>query len=135
MIGRESESRVLTQTLRRLRGRVACAVEGDPGIGKTTLLARAAIAARLGCLVLTATPEPAEAILPFTGLSDLCQPLDGKAHQRGDEHPFACVPNPFDGVNERRGRLPTPAVRIPSGRTHRRCLGALDASGWPVEGG
>ena len=77
MIGRESESRRLSQALRRVRrGPVACVVEGDPGIGKTTLLAQAAaIAARLGCLVLAATPEPAEAILPYTGLSDLCGPL------------------------------------------------------------
>lgn len=56
--------------------RVALAIEGEPGIGKTTLWAEAVRRAReQGWQVLTCRPVPSDTGLPYTGLADLLRPL------------------------------------------------------------
>ena len=48
---------------------------GEPGIGKTALLAEVAASAAAGFTVLRAQPLETESELPFAGLSDLLRPL------------------------------------------------------------
>ena len=53
-------------------------LEGEIGIGKTSVLAAAQEAAReRGCLVLTANPAELEMPLEYTGIADLLDPLPG----------------------------------------------------------
>ncbi len=62
-------------------------IEGDPGIGKTTLWGEAVRRARLaGCQVLSCRPVPSDAGLPHVGLSDLLSPVPAGA--------FECLPAP-----------------------------------------
>ena len=70
-IGREDELAAVERVLRAGRP-AALVLEGEPGIGKTTLW-RAAVdaAARLGCTVLAAAPAEAERELAFAALGDL----------------------------------------------------------------
>ena len=73
MIGRATELAAVERLLDRSTGRFATLViEGEPGIGKTTLLAAASeAAARRGFEVLAAGPAPSEASLPLSGYGDL----------------------------------------------------------------
>lgn len=66
VVGREAELLVLDDPLVRL------VIEGDSGIGKTTLWRYAVERAReRGCRVLTCRPGEPESALPFAGLTDL----------------------------------------------------------------
>lgn len=73
VVGRDAELaevRGFLETLDALPG--VCLLEGEAGIGKTTLwLAGVAAARELSYRVLTARPASAETQLPFTGLGDL----------------------------------------------------------------
>ena len=62
-------------------------LEGEPGIGKTTLwLGAVDVAAALGYVVLTSRPAEAEAALPYAGLVDLLAPFG--------EDAFGALPAP-----------------------------------------
>ncbi len=62
-------------------------IEGEPGIGKTTLWAEAVRRAGLaGWQVLSCRPVPSDAGLPYVGLTDLLQPIPAGA--------FASLPAP-----------------------------------------
>ncbi|RIV40036.1 AAA family ATPase [Micromonospora radicis] len=80
MHGRDAELAVVEQLLagaRHHRG-AALVVRGDPGIGKTMLLAAAQRAATgAGMAVLTTNGAVAESALPFAGLHQLLAPLLG----------------------------------------------------------
>jgi ATP/maltotriose-dependent transcriptional regulator MalT len=73
MIGREGELGVVTRFVERVpSGPVALAIEGEPGIGKTTLWLEAVRAAEeRGYRVLQARPAQAEAELSYVALGDL----------------------------------------------------------------
>lgn len=75
-LGREDETAVLRTFLADLpRGPAAVVVEGEPGIGKSTIWrAGVGVATTEGVRVLSASPVEAESQLSFAGLSDL---LDG----------------------------------------------------------
>src|SRR3954470_13763543 len=77
LIGRDDELRSLFGRLDGAGsdGRVIWLV-GEPGIGKSALLAGVAEQARsLGSTVLTARGSPAERALPFAGLHQVLRPL------------------------------------------------------------
>jgi DNA-binding CsgD family transcriptional regulator len=80
-LGRESELRTVTRFLESFpHGLSGLLLEGDTGIGKTTLLKEALDqGSRTGCVVLTANPGPAEMKQPFAGLGDLVQGADDEA--------------------------------------------------------
>jgi DNA-binding CsgD family transcriptional regulator len=62
-------------------------IEGEPGIGKTTLWGEAVRRApRSGWQVLSCRPVPSDAGLPYVGLTDLLRPVPAGA--------FACLPGP-----------------------------------------
>jgi DNA-binding CsgD family transcriptional regulator len=62
-------------------------IEGEPGIGKTTLWGEAVRRARLaGCQVLSCRPVPSDGGLPYVGLSDLVRPVPAGT--------FGCLPAP-----------------------------------------
>ncbi|MGH2885212.1 MAG: helix-turn-helix transcriptional regulator [Solirubrobacteraceae bacterium] len=88
MFGREPECARIEQLLDRApAGPVGIAIEGAPGIGKTTVWRHALGSARArGYRVLEAAPSEADAALAFSGLGDL---FDGL----GDEL-FGCLPEP-----------------------------------------
>jgi DNA-binding NarL/FixJ family response regulator len=88
VFGREPECARIEQLLDRApAGPVGIAVEGAPGIGKTTLWRHALGSARArGYRVLEAAPSEADGALAFSGLGDL---FDGL----GDEL-FGCLPDP-----------------------------------------
>jgi DNA-binding CsgD family transcriptional regulator len=86
--GREAELAEVEAALASgRRGFAALVLEGDPGIGKTTVW-RAAIAnaAAEGCRVLSCRAVPAEARLSFAALGDLLAPVEADA--------FAALPDP-----------------------------------------
>ena len=91
MFGREPECARIEQLLDRAQaGPVGIAIEGAPGIGKTTVWRHALDAARArGYCVLEAAPSEADAALAFSGLGDL---FDGF----GDEL--------FGGLSDPQGR-------------------------------
>ena len=71
VVGREQELRLLWDFAGGDRARVVL-LEGDAGIGKTTLMREAITAASSeGARVLAARPAAAEAGLAFAGLGDL----------------------------------------------------------------
>ena len=71
MVGREVELEVV-RAFAAGEGSTALVLEGEAGIGKTTLLREAvAGASGAGARVLTAWPAAAEAALAFSGLGDL----------------------------------------------------------------
>ena len=71
MIGREEELEAV-RAFAVGDGFAALVLEGEAGIGKTTLLREAVAAASgAGASVLVARPAPAEAELAFAGLGDL----------------------------------------------------------------
>ncbi len=76
-VGREHEMGLLLSLLDGLRDRgAALVVAGQPGIGKSTLLAHArAIAGEREMLVLATAGVPPEANLPFAGLHRLLRPV------------------------------------------------------------
>jgi DNA-binding NarL/FixJ family response regulator/tetratricopeptide (TPR) repeat protein len=88
VFGREPECARIEQLLDRApAGPVGIAIEGTPGIGKTTVWRHALDSARArGYRVLEATPSEPDAALAFSGLGDL---FDGL----GDEL-FGCLPEP-----------------------------------------
>lgn len=75
LIGRDAEAAKITSFLGELAGgsRVLL-IEGEAGIGKTTLLREGhAVATQLGMTVLSAFPVKSEIPLEFAGLTDLLQ--------------------------------------------------------------
>jgi len=77
LVGRDAELQVLTGLIDQAgAGGSAIVVTGEPGIGKSALLAEAEAQARAaGCRVLAATGVESEAQLPFAGLHQLLRPL------------------------------------------------------------
>jgi DNA-binding CsgD family transcriptional regulator len=75
IVGRDAERTAVHSFIDNAGGRPAALVlEGEPGIGKSTLwLAAADYAAASGCRVLTARPAEAERALAHAGLSDLLE--------------------------------------------------------------
>lgn len=72
----------LLESAARGHGRVLM-VRGEPGIGKTTLLAMAAQhAARLGMRVARGSAKEIERILPFSALADCLEVTPGSPHAR-----------------------------------------------------
>jgi DNA-binding CsgD family transcriptional regulator len=88
VFGRDSELEELDATLARARdGFAALVLEGDPGIGKTTVWrAGIARAANRGYQVLSCRTAPAETRLSFSALGDLLAPVEPAA--------FAALPDP-----------------------------------------
>jgi DNA-binding CsgD family transcriptional regulator len=77
VIGRDAELAVLVEFIERLLGGAAALVlEGEAGIGKTTLSgACVAEAEERGLLVLQARPAESETALGFSGIGDLLDPV------------------------------------------------------------
>jgi tetratricopeptide (TPR) repeat protein len=77
IVGRAAEVAELTQVVdEAASGGAAVAIQGEPGIGKSTLLDEVAGFARArGLLVLHTTGVHAEAELPFSGLHQLLTPV------------------------------------------------------------
>src|SRR4051794_17488270 len=77
LIGRESELRTIEAMLEGLgEGGAALVIQGEPGIGKSALIAEAeerAVARRW--LVLKATGVQSEMQMPFAGLHQLLRPI------------------------------------------------------------
>src|SRR5215210_5460507 len=81
LVGRLEEQRLLTSILDdvAIRGH-ALVLHGEPGIGKSRLLAEAELAAgERGMTVLTTAGVQSEAHLPFAGLHQLLRPVRGRA--------------------------------------------------------
>jgi len=77
VVGRAREVAALVEVLER---RAACVVQGDPGIGKSALLAVAGqLAAERGFRVLTVVGVESEARFPFAGLHQLLRPVLDRA--------------------------------------------------------
>ena len=109
----------------------AMLVEGEIGIGKTSVLAAARDAAREhGWLVLTANPAELEMPLEYTGIADLLDPLPGSLtetlpgpqrrairvallREEAPDRRWTCAPSP-------RPRSPCSPGRPPAARSHDR---------------
>ena len=86
LVGRLEEQRLLTSILDdvAIRGQ-ALVLHGEPGIGKSRLLAEAELAAReRGMAVLTTAGVQSEAHLPFAGLHQLLRPVRDRASELRD---------------------------------------------------
>jgi DNA-binding CsgD family transcriptional regulator len=83
-LGRDAELAEVDEFLTRVRtASCALAVEGEPGIGKTTVWSEALRRAReAGMLVLSCRPAAAEAKLSFSGLSDMLAPVGSEPLDR-----------------------------------------------------
>ncbi len=83
-LGRDAELGQVDDFLNRVRAAgAALAIEGEPGIGKTTIWSEALRRARAaGMLVLACRPAAAEAKLSFSGLSDMLAVVDAEALDR-----------------------------------------------------
>jgi DNA-binding CsgD family transcriptional regulator len=81
LLGRAAETEVLTSLLDAISsGGGALVLRGEPGIGKSRLLAAAAAHARgRGIALLTATGVQSEARLAFSGLHQLLRPVRARA--------------------------------------------------------
>ena len=81
LLGRAEEQSLLTSLLDGVANRgQALVLRGEPGIGKSRLLAVAAQTAReCGMTVLTAAGVQSEAHLPFAGLHQLLRPVRERA--------------------------------------------------------
>src|SRR5689334_22745932 len=77
LLGRESEQRLLTSLLDEAASHgQALVLRGEPGVGKSSLLADVAQAARARAMtVLTTAGVQSEAHLPFAGLHQLLRPV------------------------------------------------------------
>jgi len=77
LLGREAETKLLTSLLDGIQSNGAALVlRGEPGIGKSRLLAEAVSAAReRDIAVLSTTGVQSEARLPFSGLHQLLRPV------------------------------------------------------------
>ena len=77
VVGRDAELASLLDFVSSIPGGVvALALEGDAGVGKTTLWdAGLAEATAAGYRVLSARPAESEATLSFTGIGDLLDPV------------------------------------------------------------
>src|SRR4051812_26744355 len=86
LVGRREEQRLLTSLLDDVATRgQALVLHGEPGIGKSRLLAEAARTAReRGMTVLTTSGVQSEAHLPFAGLHQLLRPVRGRASELPD---------------------------------------------------
>lgn len=84
MVGRERELEEGRRFLGALAHGSACMVlEGEPGIGKTTVWRETvALAEGLGYRVLTSKPAAAEAKLSYTGLADILAGVEGSVLER-----------------------------------------------------
>ncbi|MCV7423027.1 AAA family ATPase [Mycobacterium yunnanensis] len=77
LVGREAEAQAIADFLSGTDGSSALAIEGEPGIGKTTLwLAGCDLARELGCHVMSARAADAESVLAYTPLADLLRQVD-----------------------------------------------------------
>ncbi|AQA06368.1 hypothetical protein BVC93_13105 [Mycobacterium sp. MS1601] len=77
LCGREAETQVLTQFLADVNEPAALMLQGEPGIGKTTLwLAGVAQARERGFHVLVTRPAAAESELSYSSLADLLSSVD-----------------------------------------------------------
>jgi hypothetical protein len=93
IVGRDDELRAISAFVAQVERQGALVIEGEAGIGKTTLWREAARAAsKSGCRVLEARPSGAEAGLAFSGLGDL---LEGSLDRIG-----AALPAPQLAVLE-----------------------------------
>ena len=81
VFGREAELVAVDAVLASARqGLAALVLEGDPGIGKTTVWRKGiAHAAGTGYRVLSCRAAPTEARLSFTALGDLLAPIEPAA--------------------------------------------------------
>src|SRR5438876_4877534 len=81
LFGRDTELRVLRTLIERIGDEGgAVVVVGEAGIGKSSVLQRAAQQARqAGCQVLAATGVQTESQLPFAGLHQLLEPVLDRA--------------------------------------------------------
>jgi DNA-binding CsgD family transcriptional regulator len=88
VIGRSNEAEAVVDFLDNVAGEPsALVVEGEPGIGKTTLwLSTVEQARERGFRVLSARPSAAESVLAYAGLADLLSRVDADA--------FAALPEP-----------------------------------------
>lgn len=76
IVGREEELELLRDRLAASDGPRVLLVEGDPGIGKTTVLnAARRFAEASDRRVLAARPAPGEAVLSFSVIHDLLEPV------------------------------------------------------------
>src|SRR5213596_2098913 len=77
VVGREAELATIGTFLESVRtGAAALVMEGEAGIGKTTLWdSGVARAGGMGHIVLRVRAAPAETTLPFTGLTELLDPV------------------------------------------------------------
>ena len=110
MVGRDAELAELDAFLAgSATGFAAFALEGEPGIGKTTLWAEGISRAQiLGRTVLVARPAEAEAGLSFAALADLVAPVEHRASSelsqpQRDALAAALLhtPAPEQGIDER----------------------------------
>jgi len=88
LIGRRRELEALSEIIATASAHgQAVVIEGDPGIGKSALLAAAGEAARArGFRVLTVLGIESEAQLPFAGLHQILRPVFGTAQQLRPAH-------------------------------------------------
>jgi DNA-binding CsgD family transcriptional regulator len=76
IVGRDEELHVLDSFVEHVDGPTALVLEGEPGIGKSTIWRAGVEAARArGLCVLCARPAEAEAELAHAGLGDLLEPV------------------------------------------------------------
>lgn len=88
LIGRDPERDVATAFIAAAAcGPAVLSIDGEPGIGKTSLLRYALSDARAaGLIVLECTPTPAEATMSFAALTELLRDVDAAA--------LAAMPDP-----------------------------------------
>jgi DNA-binding CsgD family transcriptional regulator len=81
LLGRASEQKLLASLLKEVATRgQALVLRGEPGIGKSRLVAEVAREAReRGMIVLTASGVQSEAHLPFAGLHQMLRPVRARA--------------------------------------------------------
>ena len=80
IVGRRAELAAVRDLLEGTRGFGTLVLEGEPGIGKTTLwLAGVQLATESGAIVLSARPTARETRLPYSALGDLVRAVDTAA--------------------------------------------------------